>query len=141
MSIKTSFTNNSDTVRREFRKKVQLALKLIGEAAVGYATEDSPVDTGRLRNSLTYATATKIGVAGNSGANQPQDSTPRSLPPDNVVCIGTNVEYAKYVEFNEYANHDPPEHGGGKAHFLRDAVFNHTDEFKNVAETTLKTDR
>lgn len=141
MSVNVKVTDNSDTVRREFRKKIQLALKLIGEAAVGYATEDSPVDTGRLRNSLTYATATKIGIAGNSAVNEAQDSTPRSLPPDDVVCIGTNVEYAKYVEFNEKANHDPPEHGGGKAHFLRDAVFNHTDEFKNVAEVTLKTDR
>ncbi len=140
MSIKTSFKDNSDAVRREFQKKVQLALKLIGEAAVGYATEDSPIDTGRLRNSLTYATATKIGVAGNSAVNEAQDSTPRSLPPDNVVCIGTNVEYAKYVEFNEKAKHDPPEHGGGKAHFLRDAVMRHKGEYKDYAKKTLKSD-
>lgn len=141
MSVSVKVTDNSDAVRREFREKVQLALKIVGEAAVGYAIEEAPVDTSRLKNSLTFATSTKIGVAGNTEVNKAQDSTPRSLPPENVVCIGTNVEYAKYVEFNEKARHDPPEFGGGKAHFLRDAVFNHTDEFKNKIEVTLKTDR
>ena len=135
MSVKVKVTDNSDAVRRAFREKVQLALKIVGEAAVGYAIEDVPVDTSRLKNSLTFATSTKIGVAGNTEVNHAQDSTPRALPPENVVCIGTNVEYAQYVEFRDV------NHISGKAHFLRDAVFDHTDEFKNKIEVTLKTDR
>lgn len=48
---------------------------LLGE---GYAKELSPVDTGRLRNSLSHAVD------------------------DDTVYIGTNVEYAPYQEMGTY---------------------------------------
>ena len=114
--MKVTFTNNSDEVRDSLRQKLEKALKIIGENAEGYAKDDCPVDTGRLRNSITYAIR----------------------PEEQAVYIGTNVEYGKYVEFNEKARHDPPDFGGGKAHFLRDAVLNHTDEYKEYAETVMK---
>ena len=55
-----------------------------------------------------------------------------------AVYIGTNVEYAPYVEYNEKARHDPPEFGGGKAHFLRDAAANHGDHYRSIMEAALK---
>ena len=55
--------------------KLQRALEEVGLAAEGYAKLNCPVDTGRLRGSISHA------VNGNQ------------------AVIGTNVEYAAYVEF------------------------------------------
>lgn len=118
-----NFRDESGKVKKELRDKVQLALKLIGEAAEGHAKADCPVDTGRLRNSITYATTT-----GHGGG----DSTPQGTPEEDSVYIGSNVEYAKYVEFLSMA------HKTGKAHFLRDAATTHNSEYKQIAETILK---
>ena len=79
--------DNSDQVLREFAQKKERALKTIGEVAISYAKDDTPVDTGRLRNSEDYK------VDGSD------------------VYIGTNVEYAPYQEYvhhflkNAAANH------------------------------------
>ena len=102
-------TDNRPQVKKEFDIKLALALELIGQKAEGYAKDDTPVDTGRLRNSISNK------VDGNS------------------VYIGTNVEYAPYVEFNDSAHHET-----GKAHFLRDAATTHGDEYKRIAELVMK---
>lgn len=138
MAIK--FTDNSDIVKRELEKKILKALSVIGEAAEGYAKEDCPVDTGRLRNSITYATHEKHSK-GNTHKHpkgkqdaRPSEYEAHAKPEKNCVCIGTNVEYAQYVEFRSL------NHTIGKAHFLRDAVLDHKDEYKDYAETILKAD-
>lgn len=107
MDIK--ITDNSPEVQAAFNDKIALVLGAIGEIAEGYAKEDCPVDTGRLRNSITHRT-------------QGKDE-----------YIGTNVEYAPYVEFIDRYSHT-----NGKAHFLRDAATTHGDEFKATAEAILK---
>lgn len=93
--------------------KTQLltALHSIGQAAEGYAKDDCPVDTGRLRNSIS---------------NQVVEE-------EKAVYIGTNVEYAPYVEFRDNASHQT-----GKAHFLRDAAANHGDHYSAILEAALK---
>lgn len=55
---------------------IQKALEMIGLQAEGYAKLECPVDTGRLRNSITHA--------------QEDEQT---------EVIGSVVEYAPYVEF------------------------------------------
>lgn len=107
MDIK--ITDNSPEVQAAFNDKIALVLGAIGEIAEGYAKEDCPVDTGRLRNSITHRT-------------QGKDE-----------YIGTNVEYAPYVELIDRYNHT-----NGKAHFLRDAATTHGEEFKAVAKTILE---
>ena len=102
-------TDNSAEVQAAFNDKIALVLGAIGEIAEGYAKEDCPVDTGRLRNSITHRTEGKD------------------------EYIGTNVEYAPYVELI-----DRYYHTNGKAHFLRDAATTHGDEFKATAEAILK---
>lgn len=114
MNVK--ITDNSKEVLSAFEKQLGLALSAIGHDAEGYAKEDCPVDTGRLRNSITNSVA---------------DS-------EKAVYIGTNVEYAVYVELNDKANHSPPEYGGGKAHFLRDACATHTNEYEATIKTILR---
>lgn len=107
MDIK--ITDNSPEVQAAFNDKIALVLGAIGEIAEGYAKEDCPVDTGRLRNSITHRTEGKD------------------------EYIGTNVEYAPYVELIDRYNHT-----NGKAHFLRDAATTHGEEFKATAEAILK---
>lgn len=108
--------DNSSEVLAAMKDQVLKALESIGQEAEGYAKDDCPVDTGRLRNSITFEV----------------------VDDEKAVYIGTNVEYAPYVEYNEKARHDPPEFGGGKAHFLRDAAANHGDHYEAIMEAALK---
>ena len=63
----------------------------IGERGVGYAKRESPVDTGRLRNSMSYTTGGKVSSSANGSVN------PTSRK--DTVYIGTNVVYAPSVEY------------------------------------------
>lgn len=77
MSIEVSsvtIKNNTSLVREALAGATNLALEAIGFTAEKYAKEETPVDLGRLRNSMTHVVQ------------------------DNSVYIGTNVEYAPYVE-------------------------------------------
>ena len=109
------------------------ALEDIGGMMERYAKLLCPVDTGRLRNSISHQ------VEG------------------NTVAVGTNVEYAPYLEFGtgQFA-----ENGGrptpwryqddkGEWHttrgnkpqpFLRPAVDNHLDEYRAIFEEYLKSE-
>lgn len=101
-----TFINNADKVLQEFERQKQRGLKAIGQTAVAYAKKDTPVDTGRLRNSEDFRVQY------------------------DEVYIGTNVEYAPYIEFG---HHDYP-----AQHFLKNAAANHAEEYKNILETSLK---
>lgn len=68
-----TITNNSDEFRKELPNRIEQALIAIGLTAETYAKRDCPVDTGRLRNSISHA--------------NDEDS----------AYIGSNVEYAAFV--------------------------------------------
>lgn len=106
--VKTIFTDNSAEVLDEMRVKIAAALEAIGGQAEMYAKEECPVDTGRLRSSISHATD------------------------DNTAYIGTNVEYAPAVEYRDTA------HKTGKAHFLRDAAATHGEEYKQITQQILQ---
>lgn len=101
--------DNREQIANAIKSAIAKGLETIGLVAEGYAKADVPVDTGRLRNSITHTTDGK-------------DAT-----------IGTNVEYAPYVEFNEKLSHP----NGGKAHFLRDAAANHASEYAQIMHDAL----
>jgi HK97 gp10 family phage protein len=84
------------------------ALYIIGAKAADYAAGLAPVDTGRLKNSLTHEVAMD----------------------EKAVYVGTNVEYAPYVEFGTYKQRPQP--------YLKPAIQNHMDEYKNILKTELK---
>lgn len=96
--------DNRDAVLKELDERVRLALKAVGMQAVSDVTQDPiPVDTGLMRNSITYAIsgeppekssyrATKGNARGSYRGTAPNDDIP-------AVYIGTNVHYAKYLEF------------------------------------------
>lgn len=108
--VDVKISDHSDEVITAMRDKVLLGLRSIGAEAEGYAKDDCPVDTGRLRNSI---------------ANEVVDS-------ESAVYIGTNVEYGVYVEYGDY------KHTTGKNHFLRDAAANHGDHYAAIMEAVLK---
>lgn len=135
--------DHSQDYMREVRRKARLVLAEMGEIVEKYAKLDCPVDTGMLRNSLTYA----VGGEGpqishysgdnpsryNPGGGIPSGSYSGNAPADHdpnkmSVYIGTNVWYAVYVELIEYYHHYV-----GKAHFLRDAATGHKDEMREKA--------
>ena len=76
-----TITDNSDDYKKYLGVAKAAILRVIGGKGEGHAKDGCPVDTGRLRNSITHA----------------ED--------DNSTYIGSNVEYA---EWNEYHNKRKP---------------------------------
>lgn len=135
MKTTVTFTNNSKEVLTEFQRKIILALNAVGMLAEGYAKKDCPVDTGRLRNSITYATATTRSSGNDSAGAQATAEDMKTLrtPEENAVYIGTNVVYAAKQEYG-----DSFKHTTGRAHFLRDAATTHGEEYKKEVEKIMK---
>lgn len=100
--------NNIAEALSELEQKEAKALEAIGLKAEGYAKALCPVDTGNLRNSITHQV---------------------SLSEDGVY-IGTNVEYAPYVELGTVRKAERP--------YIRPAVENHLSEYNNIITTILK---
>ena len=118
-NIEISLTDNSDLIKDALEDQVEQALIAVGITAENnakreitravYDTPESPsyVRTGRLRNSLTHSVAMN----------------------EKAVYIGSNVEYAAYVELGTSRMRARP--------YLRPAVANYTDEYKNLIKQAL----
>jgi len=137
MDIK--ITDHSKEILEAMQKQAQLGLDAVGERAEGYAKSECPVDTGRLRNSITYATETNHSE-GNTNKHpngqedaKPEDYAMKAKPEKYTLYVGTNVEYARMQEYVSMA------HKTGKDHFLRDAITNHQDEYKKIMQAALDT--
>lgn len=88
--------DHTPELRRGMPLEMNKALEAVGIALEGYAKLACPVDTGRLRNSITHATSTNGGrdVYADNRGNTFAGGSARGTPNTNTVCIGTNVEYA-----------------------------------------------
>lgn len=140
-NISINLVDNSQKTIKELHSAIQAGLEKCGLAAEAYAklelskpkkhkdgTIRPTVDTGRLRGSITYATKMSHGK-GQSPA-EGSDYAPHGTPDDNEVYIGTNVEYAPYVEMGTSKMPAYP--------FLRPAAENHWEEYKNIIKAALK---
>ena len=107
--IEVKLESNKNEILKAFREQITIGLETIGQKAEGYAKDNCPVDTGRLRNSI------------------------ENVVEDTAVYIGTNVEYAPAVEFRDVA------HKTGQAHFLRDAATKHIAQYKAIMKAALDT--
>ena len=134
MAIQISVTDNSQEVLDELKKRIAQGLNAIGVTAEKHAKANCPVDTGRLRNSITYAVTGGQGSPNTEGgqAAKPSDYAKHAEPEYNEVVVGTNVEYAARQELYDYAHHN------GRAHFIRDSLATHGDDFKKLMEAALK---
>lgn len=106
MAISVKVEDHSEEVKEALIQAKERALEAIGLAAEGYAKLRTPVDTGRLRNSISHA------VSGDS------------------AYIGTNVEYAPYVEMGTVKMSPRP--------YIKPAVEEHINEYKALAEQYMK---
>ena len=119
--------SNRKEVLRVSEEAVERGLAAIGMRAVTYTHRPkerggTPVDTGRLRNSIAWATASQ----GGGGTDAPSGGG----ADDRTVIIGTNVEYGEIVEEGT-SNRKP-------AHMLRNALTDGSDEYARIMEAALK---
>ena len=131
--------DHTPELRRGMPQEMNRALEAVGITLEGYAKLLCPVDTGRLRNSITHATSINGGsdeYADNRG-NTFAGGSARQTPNANTVCIGTNVEYAAYVEMGTVHQTPNGSYMIPPQPFLRPAVENHLDECKNIFEAYL----
>lgn len=84
--------DNSDAILSAFEQKIQMGLEAVGIEAEDNVALLSPVDTGRLKGSITH------------------------VVDDHTVVVGTNVEYAVRQELGDY------QHEVGQAHYMRDGI-------------------
>ena len=100
--------DNAQRIADAIDQALARALEEVGLVAEGYAKKACPVDTGRLRNSITH----------------------QVRPSEKSVYIGTNVEYAPYVELSTSRTNGQP--------FLRPAAADHEGTYKKIFESELK---
>lgn len=100
--------DNTARFESELEDAIAGALEEIGIVAEGDAKRRCPVDTGRLRNSITHAL---------DGAGK-------------CVMVGTNVEYAVYVHEGTSRHAGTP--------FLRDAVQSNQGRFQAIVKKHLQ---
>ena len=134
--MKVDYKDNGQQILSDMEKGKRNALMAIGATAETHAKEnitaDKLVDTGRLRNSITYAAGDYSGIGTYTDNNKKSysDAKARNTPKDDEVAIGTNVEYAPYLELGtkKIAAH----------HYLKRAVTEHQDEYKKLAVEAIK---
>lgn len=134
------FQSNEKKILSEFKEKAEKAMMTIGMMAESAAKQLSPVDTGLLRNSITFALGGQSAqISDYSGDDGKTGSYSGKMPEDNAdevsVTIGTNVEYAPYIELGHRTV------SGGWVNpqeFLRPAIENNMQTFKTVIETEMK---
>ena len=137
-NVGVTIDDTTGTVIDAVRQGTLRALEIIGGMAESYTKALTPVDTGALRNSFTHR------VDFNK----------------SKVTVGSNIEYAPYVELGTGKLYDPPpewieshaKKGRGLdrwfykdvqgkwhvgfprngAHMLQKGIMNHLDEFKEI---------
>ena len=137
-----TYKDNTDEVLAALERAKKIWLEAIGLAAGRHEkkkiTKEKAVDTGRLRNSITYALAGeeahiksyRADKGGKDRETYTYDGTADGKKGSGVY-IGTNVEYAPGIELGTHRS-------AGAVHFLQDAVANHTDEYKKLMEDIMK---
>ena len=168
MNNKVEIKDNTDEVLRELDKAMERALLACGMEAERAAklklTENKAVDTGRLRSSIVYALTGKeppphkktytVGEGKNKKVYTYTGVAPGEVG-EKAVYVGTNVEYAPYVEFGTgmyVPGGSKPWHykdAGGNWHYtkgmrarpyLKPAVTENADKFRKIIESELKKD-
>lgn len=127
-----NFTDNSREVLAAFQEAAVRALEKCGLTAEGHAKRLCPVDTGNLRNSISH----------------------KVDPGEPAAYIGTNAEYAAYVELGTgkyYPGGRPTpwvyQDDAGNWHwtqgsraqpFLKPAVADHAKQYRSIIESEMR---
>lgn len=138
MNLQVTITDRSAEALDAVKIAISRALWAMGATAEGHAKNGNvPVDTGLLRNSITFAVGGSAPNTTHYKADKPDKSgVIRSgsyvgmEPKGNHVSIGSNVEYAAAQELGSSRGIRPH-------HFLKDAVANHTEEYKSIVKDSM----
>lgn len=123
--IDINLVDHKSEIAQATNDAILRALDIVGNKAADYAAGLAPVDTGNLKNSITSEV--------DAG--------------EQAVYIGTDVEYAASVEYGHHqeVGRYVPEIGARLVReyvpaqpFLRPAIQEHIDEYRNIIETELK---
>lgn len=136
--------NNTAAYIAEMKRKAATALEIVGGMAETYTKGLTPVDTGALRNSFTHQVS------------------------EDKVTIGSNLEYAPFVELGTGKHYSPPtkwmeanvNRGGGRgldhwvymgrdgkfhmgfpregAHMLEYGIVRHLDQYKAAIKKAME---
>lgn len=106
VNVSIQIDSRAEEALREKEGAIERILEQWGLLAERNAKMYCPVDTGRLRNSISHAAD------------------------DDTMYVGTNVEYAAYVELGTKRMKAQP--------YIEPSIMNHIDEYKQIAEQELK---
>lgn len=144
--------SNAGEVKKEIMDALRKGMTIIGIQAESYAKQACPVDTGLLRNSITYAIGgevTHIGSYADDKGGNPgkyEGSAPADEEGVITLYVGTNVSYAPCVELGhaQQPGRYVPAIGKrlkasfvqGKP-FLRQAMEGHAQEYHTILSNEL----
>lgn len=98
--------DNTEMAAGAIHDAIAAAMEEIGLAAEGFAKRKCPVDTGNLRNSITHTSDA------------------------DTAYVGTNVEYAAYVEMGTTRTAPQP--------YLRPAATEHGATYRQIVKSHLE---
>ena len=134
--ISIKFENNKKKVLEEFDKAVEQALYAIGTQAVKGVVEYMSipdftgrdiVDTGRLMASISFITPDKqSGFVNGMVAESEGDDIIKGRSDDMTVIVGTNVNYAEWV--NNGTTKQPARH------FLENGITRERDNMEDLVK-------
>lgn len=154
--------DNSEKILTELQKRKIQALTMCGMEAEKYAklslTQNKAVDTGLLRNSVTFAVsgegANISSYKADKGGKTGSYNGDAGSVEDYTMYVGTNVEYAPYIEFGTgkhysgggrktkwtYKTKDGLKTTDGKKPrpYIKPAIADHGDKYKKIIEKVLK---
>ena len=164
MDIEITVHDNSDQIRAAINDPIERGLEKIGLWAEGYAKQLCPVDTGRLRNSITHAldgeapAISSYHASYGSNTHQVRNRQTGQIETRRYSATSRN---AGVVGYGTYSGTIPKEPEGQRAvvigtnveyapqielgrskqaptGFLKPAIVSHMDQFKRVLENELK---
>lgn len=128
--------DNSPEILAMLETAIEKALTECGMRAEEYAKNLAPVDTGLLRNSITYAldgespAISSYKATNGDGKGSYSGQMPAEPENNRAVYIGTNVKYGIYQELGttRMKKHTP---------FLVPAIADHISEYKDIIKENL----
>ena len=136
MSFNIRVEDHSREFLDELKRRIPVALEECGLAAEGFAKRLCPVDTGLLHNSITHAISGGPPAISNYTDNPKEQhgeysgTVPEGDNDKTAMYLGTNVEYAPYVEMGTTRTHEQP--------FIKPAISDHINDYKRLIENRLK---
>ena len=140
LTIKTE--DHTKEVIRTKDEAIAKALEMMGLQAESYTKLNlravGAVDTGLLRNSITHAVSGGPTAISSYSADKPKKGQKSSgsyggsigSEREEAVYVGTNVEYAPYIEYGTSRNKGPRP-------YLKPAINDHIEEYKRIATQCL----